>query len=206
MSRLNWTRSFCGLVFAVLARGASLGAQTFRVVNMIPAEMAGEHTQNSEPTLAVSSATPKFLVASAFTSGLHMCKGRRSAPLFVSTNDGDTWRLACILPMDSSRFPEDLTVRISGDGKALYVGMLDVHTVRSGKDSGQRRMDASVLGWTAAGSTVDHLFKTTARATPLYWRARCRSFSERTRTSRRFAPRRPADGRCSSSCRTGTRF
>lgn len=104
---------------------AEFRGQTFKVVNMIPATWSGETTQNSEPTIGPHPTLTTSLAATAFMSGAHFCRSKTSAPIFLSSNEGDTWDLACVLPTESTVWPMDMTVTFSGDGTALYIGALD---------------------------------------------------------------------------------
>jgi hypothetical protein len=133
--------------------GAQTTPPTITVVNMIPSLWANETTQNSEPTVATNALAPRFVAASAFASGLHFCASATSAPLFVSTDDGNTWSLACVLPTDVSNWPMDMTVRVSADGKSLYAGAAQFYSDGS--------MTTHAYGWSSGATTIDVLFRTT---------------------------------------------
>ena len=64
---------------------------TVVVNNMIPNVFSGETNQDSEPNIAVDPADPRKIVASAFTPDP---LGGPNAPIFVSTDRGQTWSTA----------------------------------------------------------------------------------------------------------------
>src|SRR5262245_37755664 len=76
-------------------RAAASPAPRVLVVNMIPRALSGEENQDSEPTIAVNPANPRQIAASAFTPD--PAEGPR-APIFVSTDEGETWTLNSIVP------------------------------------------------------------------------------------------------------------
>jgi hypothetical protein len=137
---------------ALLALHAATSAPTYMVVNMMPALWANETTQNSEPSVSVNASAGQLVVASAFASGMHFCAGGTSAPLFLSTDEGTTWNLACMIPTDAARWPGDMTVRISADAKSLYAGALDSYW-NTGHT--EYRMDSRVYAWSSAPSKLD---------------------------------------------------
>src|SRR5439155_23613437 len=65
------------------------------VVNMIPQSLSNETFQDSEPNLAVNPANPLQIAGTAFTVDP---AGGANAPIFVSTDGGNTWSLNLILP------------------------------------------------------------------------------------------------------------
>jgi hypothetical protein len=94
-----------------------------KVVNMIPATVSGETNQDSEPNLAVNPRDPKNIAGSAFTRGTDICR-RELAPIFVSTDEGATWAMNCIVPSDASGMTSDITVRFAAESDNLYAGIL----------------------------------------------------------------------------------
>jgi hypothetical protein len=68
-----------------------------KVVNLIPASLSGETNQDSEPFLAIQSANPQIMVASAFTPNPVSKAG--NAPVYVSQDGGNTWTLNAITPV-----------------------------------------------------------------------------------------------------------
>jgi hypothetical protein len=105
----------------LLVTSHSLRAQV-RVVNMIPNSRSGETSQDSEPNLAVNPINRLQIVGSAFTPDP---MGGPNAPIYVSTNGGNTWALNSILPGNSSLTGTgDITVRFGGTSNILYAGTL----------------------------------------------------------------------------------
>jgi hypothetical protein len=95
------------------------------VVNMIPKSRSGETNQDSEPNLAVDPAKPLNMVGSAFTPDPG---GGPNAPIYFSTDGGNTWRLNSIIPGNGPFGTGDITVRFS-ESHTLYAGILrgDAH-------------------------------------------------------------------------------
>ena len=91
------------------------------VVNMIPLAQSGESNQDSEPNVAVNPANPQQIVGSAFTPDP---MGGTNAPIFVSTDGGNTWVLNSIVPGLAGNSTSDITVRYSGTGQTLFAGIL----------------------------------------------------------------------------------
>ena len=92
------------------------------VVNMIPRSLSGETAQDSEPTLAVNPANPQQIVGTAFTPD--PLGGTSLAPIFVSSDGGQTWALNFIVP--SRVATGDITVAFSSTTNTLYAGILKV--------------------------------------------------------------------------------
>ena len=90
-----------------------------RVVNMIPAALGGESRQDSEPNLAVNPADPQEMVGTAFTPAP---MGGAFAPIYVSTDGGNTWVLNTIVP--SNPATGDICMRFGVQGNRLYIGIL----------------------------------------------------------------------------------
>ena len=89
-------------VFAILAGLLSVSGQspaplTIKVVDLIPASLSGETNQDSEPFLAIQSANPQVMVASAFTPNPFSSSG--NAPVYVSQDGGNSWALNAITPV-----------------------------------------------------------------------------------------------------------
>lgn len=91
------------------------------VVNMIPKSRSGEDHQDSEPSLTVDLANPLHIAASAFTPDPG---GGSRAPIYVSTDGGQTWVLNSIVPGNNpDSGTSDITLDFGGNG-ALYAGIL----------------------------------------------------------------------------------
>ncbi|PYU08072.1 MAG: hypothetical protein DMG33_02680, partial [Acidobacteria bacterium] len=72
-------------------------SSSIKVVNLIPASLSGETNQDSEPFLAVQTANPQVMVASAFTPNPVSSTG--NAPVYVSQDGGSSWVLNAITPV-----------------------------------------------------------------------------------------------------------
>lgn len=83
-----------GLFFA---RAQSPAPPSIKVVDLIPASLSGESNQDSEPFLAIQTANPQVMVASAFTPNPFSNTG--NAPVYVSQDGGKSWALNAITPV-----------------------------------------------------------------------------------------------------------
>jgi hypothetical protein len=96
------------------------------IVNMIPASMSGESHQDSEPNLAVNPENENDMVATAFTPAP---MGGANAPIYVSTDGGNTWSLRTVVPgNDTLVGTHDITVGFATTGGMLYAGILNGST------------------------------------------------------------------------------
>jgi len=84
-------------------------SSSIKVVNLIPASLSGETNQDSEPFLAVQTANPQVMVASAFTPNPVSSTG--NAPVYVSQDGGSSWVLNAITPVQ--RMTCDITHAIA---------------------------------------------------------------------------------------------
>src|SRR6266850_7985271 len=96
-----------------------------KVVNMIPQSLSGETNQDSEPNIAVNPANPLQIAGSAFTPNP---MGGVDAPIYVSTDGGDTWSLNNIVPSAGSLGTGDITLRFAGTSSRLFTSILDGST------------------------------------------------------------------------------
>jgi hypothetical protein len=98
------------------------------IVNIIPASLSGESGQDSEANLAVNPANPSDMVATAFTPAP---LGGPNAPIYVSTDGGNTWNLRTVVPgNDTLVGTHDITVGFATTGGVLYAGILSGTTGR----------------------------------------------------------------------------
>ena len=93
-----------------------------KVVNMIPQSLSGETNQDSEPNIAVNPANPLQIAGSAFTPNP---MGGASAPIYVSTDGGDTWSLNNIVPSAGTLGTSDITLKFAGTSSRLFTSILD---------------------------------------------------------------------------------
>jgi hypothetical protein len=84
-----------------------------------PAVPLGEINHDSEPNLAVNPANPSQIAASAFTPNP---AGLGNAPIFVSTDTGNTWVLNAIVPSD--RMTADISLGFGRTSGKLYAGII----------------------------------------------------------------------------------
>ncbi len=97
------------------------------VVNMIPNSLSGETNQDSEPNLAVNPNNTSQMAATAFTPNP---SGGSYAPIYVSSDGGQSWALNAIVPGATTGFPTgDITVKFGGTSNVLYGGILRADTL-----------------------------------------------------------------------------
>src|SRR4051794_9408977 len=97
------------------------------IVNMIPASLSGEANQDSEPNIAVDLTNPNNIVGTAFTPAP---TGGSFAPIYVSTDGGNTWSLRTVVPGNGFVGTGDITVAFATTGGMLYAGTLNGTTGR----------------------------------------------------------------------------
>ncbi len=90
------------------------------VVNMIPNSLSNETNQDSEPNLAVNPANTQQVAGTAFTPDPG---GGSNAPIYVSTDGGQTWQLRTTVPGgNTGGGTDDITIRFGGSSNTLYAG------------------------------------------------------------------------------------
>ncbi|PYV09732.1 MAG: hypothetical protein DMG07_22495, partial [Acidobacteria bacterium] len=94
-------------------------AGTLLLVNMIPKSLSGESEQDSEPMLTVNPNNSQQIVGTAFTPNP---TGGSLAPVYVSTDGGQTWTLNSIVP--GGEITGDITVAFGPQSNNLYAGIL----------------------------------------------------------------------------------
>ncbi len=96
---------------------------TLKVVNITPVALSGDRTQDAEPSLAVNPEHPEEIVATAFTPDP---MGGALAPVYVSTDGGNTWVMRSIVPGGTAELGTgDISVSFASEGGALYAGILN---------------------------------------------------------------------------------
>jgi len=112
-------------LFFILALPALIGCgPKVKLVDIIPGTQSGETGSDSEPNIAVDPAHPHRIVISAFTPCPPMIS-TTEAPIYFSTNGGDTWHLNCIVPGNNAIYGTgDITLRFAGSSGVLYAGIL----------------------------------------------------------------------------------
>lgn len=96
-----------------------------RVVNMVPASLSGETSQDAEPFLAVLPGNTAIMAASAFTPN-PAGSSSTTAPVYVTQDSGRTWALRATVPSDVTT--ADITEAFDGGGGDLYAGILSLST------------------------------------------------------------------------------
>ncbi len=98
------------------------GASTpqITVVDLMPKSLSGETEGDAEPNIAVNPANPLQIAASAFTR--EPMRRADRAPIFVSTDGGESWSLRSIVP--SPQITCDVTLRFGSSCDVLYVSAL----------------------------------------------------------------------------------
>ena len=135
---------------------------TVHVVNMIPVSLSGETNQDSEPNLAVNPEHPTDMVGTAFTPAP---MGGSFAPIYVSTDGGNTWTLRTVVPGNGFVGTRDITVGFATSGGVLYAGILNGQTshlqiLRTSSFASTMPMtmlvdrDSEDQPWVVAGSVV----------------------------------------------------
>ena len=98
------------------------GVSQIQVVNMVPLLQSNQTSHDAEPNLAVNPANALHIVATAFTPDP---MGGPNAPIYISTDGGNTWALNSIIPGNDPTYGTgDITTRFSGSSNQLYVGDL----------------------------------------------------------------------------------
>lgn len=117
------------------------------IINIIPRSLSGETNQDSEPNLAVNPNNPLQIAATAFTFNP---TGGNLAPIFISSDGGQTWALNAIVPGATAQFPTgDITTKFGGTSNVLYGGILradnsDLNILRTSNFAGSAAMTVLV--------------------------------------------------------------
>ena len=93
-----------------------------KVVNIIPHAMSGESHQDSGPNIAVNPSNTNEIVISALTPDPN---GGSNAPVYVSTDGGDTWSLKSIIPDNGPTGTSGATLKYGHTSNELYAGILN---------------------------------------------------------------------------------
>src|SRR2546428_2432692 len=105
---------------------ATSGPGSVFLIDMIPKSISDESAQDSEPHLTVNPANPKQIVGTAFTPDP---AGGAMAPIYISSDAGQTWKLNSIVPsVAASIGTGDITTGFSGKATTLYAGILNAGT------------------------------------------------------------------------------
>lgn len=93
-----------------------------KVINMVPYAMSSETNQDSEPFLAVDRADANRMVGTAFTPNPFGSNG--NAPVYVTTDGGETWSLNFIVDSHGFVGTNDITVAGTHTPLRLHSGIL----------------------------------------------------------------------------------
>src|SRR6266481_9744888 len=161
LALIAWTVSVRGqsAFIAKLTAPASPPSLEVKVVDLIPASLSGETNQDSEPFLAIQTANPQVMVASAFTPNPVSNTG--NAPVYVSQDGGNTWVLNAITPVQ--RITCDIThAMAAGENHPrgdLHAGTLACSTAITLNESETNDVGASTtMNVQSTRSNVDQPF------------------------------------------------
>jgi hypothetical protein len=89
---------------------------------MVPLLQSNQTDHDVETNIAVNPANKLQIVGTAFTPDP---LGGANAPIYISTDGGNTWALNSIIPGNNSTYGTgDISVRFAGSGDQLYAGTL----------------------------------------------------------------------------------
>jgi hypothetical protein len=98
------------------------GTVSITIVNMVPQFLSGESGTDTEPSLAVNPSNTQNIAASAFTPDP---LGGANAPIYISTDGGQSWALNSIVPGgNSANGTNDITLRFGTTSNVLYAATL----------------------------------------------------------------------------------
>lgn len=93
-----------------------------KVINMVPYAMSSETNQDSEPFLAIDLSQPDRMAGTAFTPNPFGASG--NAPVYVTTDGGETWSLNMIVDSHGFVGTGDITVAGTMAPRKLHSGIL----------------------------------------------------------------------------------
>jgi hypothetical protein len=99
-----------------------LTGYTFRIVNMVPHNQSGENGNDAETNVAVYPLNPNIIAGSAFTVNPN-AGVMSTAPIYISTDGGNTWSLNNIVP-SSNGLTADISLGFGTSSGMLYSGIL----------------------------------------------------------------------------------
>jgi hypothetical protein len=92
-----------------------------KIVDVIPVAMSGESRQDVGGSIAVNPNNPNEIVIATLTADPN---GGPNAPVFVSTDGGDTWSVKSIVPGNGPTGTYGITVKYAGTSNELYAGIV----------------------------------------------------------------------------------
>src|SRR5213083_2483925 len=130
-----------------------------RVVDVIPLSLSGETWQDAEPFLALYASNAQLMAASAFTPNPGG-SASGTAPIFVSSDGGDTWTLRNTLP--SEGMTADITHAVGAAPPVLYSGILKVPGVPLNELKASDFFSPATMALQASRADVDQPFVRTS--------------------------------------------
>ena len=92
-----------------------------KIVDVIPVAMSGESRQDVGASIAVNPNNPNEIVIATLTADPN---GGPNAPVFVSTDGGDTWSVKSIVPGNGPTGTDGITVKYAQTSNELYAGIV----------------------------------------------------------------------------------
>src|SRR5216110_1189843 len=130
-----------------------------RVVDVIPLSLSGETWQDAEPFLALYASNAQLMAASAFTPNPGG-SASGTAPIFVSSDGGDTWTLRNTLP--SEGMTADITHAVGANPPVLYAGILKVPGVPLNELKANDFLSPATMTLQSSRADIDQPFVRTA--------------------------------------------
>ena len=93
-----------------------------KIVDIIPVSMSGESLQDVGASIAVNPNNTDEIVIATLTADPN---GGPNAPVFVSTDGGDTWSVKTIVPGDGPTGTYGITVKYARTSNELYAGIVE---------------------------------------------------------------------------------
>jgi hypothetical protein len=113
--------SFITNLSALNVFSQALKGYSFKIVNMQPKSQSNEINFDSETNIAVDPSNPSTIAGSAFTP--NPTGSLTTAPIYISTDEGNTWALNNILPSGNG-YTADISLGFGATSGTLYSGIL----------------------------------------------------------------------------------
>jgi len=126
-----------------------------QVIDIIPRRLSGETWQDAEPFLSLYASNPNFLAASAFTPNPGGAASG-TAPIFASSDGGNTWSLRNKVP--SQLMTADITHAVGRSPRELFAGFMRQPDYALGEDSTGDFLSLVMMKQLAMRSNIDQPF------------------------------------------------